>query len=366
MKKIIIAFCIFAFAVGCSSSDNNETETTKGYDRTAILTNWADNLIIPAYENYQAKVTTLANAAHSFTISPDETALASLRAAWMDAYIAYQYISIYDFGKAADLYLKQSANTYPTDVAGIEANITAGTYDLNLQAQFSKKGFPAIDYLINGQGTDNETIAYFSGTNAATYLNAIASQLKTIAATVTSDWKTNYRAQYLANNGTSVTSSVNKTTNNFIKNLEKDIRTAKLGIPAGLFSNGTTYPDKVEAYYKNNISKMLLNTAIQAEVDFFNGKSFNSAATGASLKSALDGVNAIREGKNLSDVINTQFTTVVTTNNDLSDSFSQQITNNNSKMVTSYNTLQQNIIYLKVDMMQALNMTIDYVDGDGD
>ena len=35
-------------------------------------------------------------------------------------------------------------------------------------------------------------------------------------------------------------------------------------------------------------------------------------------------------------------------------------------MITAYNTLQQNVVYTKLDMMQALNITIDYVDGDGD
>jgi hypothetical protein len=144
------------------------------------------------------------------------------------------------------------------------------------------------------------------------------------------------------------------------------ITSAKLGIPAGYFSNGKTYPDKVEAYYKNNVSKTLLNISIQAEIDFFNGKAFNSSATGASLKSALTEVNAVREGQNLSDVINNQFSTILTTNNTLNDSFSTQIANDNAKMITAYTTLQQGVIYLKVDMMQALNMTIDYVDGDGD
>jgi len=366
MKKIVIAFFLIASVIGCSSSDNNETNSNQGYDRTAMLTNWADNIIIPAFENYSTKVNTLSQAATAFTTAPDDTKLAAVRTAWLEAYTAYQYVAMYDFGKAEELYLKQSANTYPTDVTGIQTNITSGSYNLNLQAQFTRQGFPAVDYLINGQGTDAETITYLSNANAAAYLNAVANQLKTIATTVTTDWKGDYRSQYVQNNGTSVTSAVNKTTNNFIKNLEKDIRTAKLGIPAGLFSNGTTYANKVEAYYKNDVSKALLNAGIQAEIDFFNGKAFNNTATGASLKNALDGVNAVRGGTKLSDVITNQFATVVTTNNMLNNSLSVQVTNDNAKMLTAYSTLQQNVIYLKVDMMQALNMTIDYVDGDGD
>ncbi len=35
-------------------------------------------------------------------------------------------------------------------------------------------------------------------------------------------------------------------------------------------------------------------------------------------------------------------------------------------MLAAYDVLQQNVVYIKLDMMQALNITIDYVDGDGD
>jgi predicted lipoprotein len=365
MKKIFSAFILIALALGCSSTDNSENNNTS-YNRDEMLINWADNIIIPAYQNYTAKVNSLSDKTTAFTQAPDATTLAELRTAWLDAYIAYQYVAMYDFGKASDLYLKQSANTFPTDVNGIQANIASGTYNLSTQAQFSKQGFPGMDYLINGLGTDTETVAYYANANATAYLNAIVNRLKTIANTVTDDWTNGYRATYVNNNGSSVTSAVNVTTNNFIRNLEKDVRSGKLGFPAGIFSNGTTFPDKVEAYYKNDVSKTLLNAGIKAEQDFFNGKAFNGSTNGASLKSALDAVNAERDGQKLSDIINNQFATINTVNSELSDSFSQQVITNNAKMVTAYNTLQQGVVYIKLDMMQALNITIDYVDGDGD
>lgn len=364
MKKILAAFIIISLAIGCSSSDNSSTTTS--YNRDEMLINWADNIIIPAFQNYTAKVNLLSDKTTAFTQAPDTNTLAELRSVWLNAYVAYQYVAMYDFGKASDLYLKQSGNTFPTDVAGIQANIASGSYNLATQAQFSRQGFPGIDYLINGLGTDAEIVAYYSNANAKTYLNAIVNRLKTIADAATNDWTNGYRATYVNNNGTSVTSSVNVTTNNFIRNLEKDVRSGKLGFPAGIFSNGTTFPDKVEAYYQNDVSKILLNAGIKAEQDFFNGRAFNGNISGASLKSALDAVDAVRDGQKLSDIINNQFTTINTTNNGLSDSFSQQVITDNAKMVTAYNTLQQNVIYIKLDMMQALNITIDYVDGDGD
>jgi trehalose utilization protein len=49
--------------------------------------------------------------------------LQAVRTSWIDAYKAYQYVALYSFGKSQEIYLKESANTYPTNIAGIEANV---------------------------------------------------------------------------------------------------------------------------------------------------------------------------------------------------------------------------------------------------
>lgn len=371
MKKILIFLSLITLVAACSSNDGGNDANGNNYDRTALLTNWADNIIIPSYINYQAKVDALVTNANAFTVTPTESNLLALRASWLEAYKAFQYVSMYTLGKAEEISLKESSNTYPTDAAGIETNISSGTYNLSLLSQFDKQGFPALDYLINGLSSNDALIIeyYTTNTNSANYkqyLTTVVNRLKTNIDAVVTDWNSNFRNSYIANNGNSVSSSVNKTTNLFVKNLEKDIRTGKLGIPAGIFSNGVKYPEKVEGYYKNDISKELLNISIKASQDFFNGKYFNSTTTGVSLKSYLEYVNAIRNGQKLSDIINNQFSAIYTTNNGLSSSFSEQINTDNSKMITAYDILQQNVIYTKLDMMQALNITIDYVDGDGD
>jgi predicted lipoprotein len=371
MKKTAILFGFIFAIIACSSNGGDDTTSGNNFDRTALLTNWADNIIIPSYTNYQTKLQALVTSTNTFVATPTETNLQSLRVSWLESYKAYQYVSMYNFGKTEEVNLNMIANTYPTDATGIETNIASGSYNLSLTTQFSKQGFPGLDYLLNGLGTTDATIVsfYSSNVNAINYkkyLTDVTTKLKANADAVVTDWNSGYRATYIANSGTSVTSAVNKTTNAFVKNMEKDIRTGKLGIPAGQFSGGIKYPEKVEGFYKKNISKELLTIALQAEQDFFNGKYFNSTTTGPSLKAYLDYVNAVRDGKKLSDIINTQFTAITTSNSALSANFSEQITTDNTKMITAYNTLQQNVIYTKLDMMQALNITIDYVDGDGD
>lgn len=371
MKKILLVLSFVAVFVACSSNDGENNTDGDNYDRTALLTNWADNIIIPSYINYQAKVQILVTSTNTFVATPTEANLQILRTSWLEAYKAYQYISMYNLGKAEEINLNMASNTYPTNAIGIESNISSGTYNLELLSQFDKQGFPALDYLVNGLGANNASIVGFYATNANAanykqYLTAVVNKLKTNADAIVISWNSSFRNSYIANNGTSVSSSVNKTTNLFVKNLEKDIRTGKLGIPAGVFSSGAKFPEKVEGYYKNDISKELLNVSIKAQQDFFNGKHFSSTTTGEGLKTYLDFLNAIRNNQKLSDIINNQFATIYTVNNALNNSFSQQVNTDNSKMIAAYDALQQNVIYTKLDMMQALNITIDYVDGDGD
>ncbi|WP_395060135.1 imelysin family protein [Flavobacterium sp.] len=371
MKKIILLFVLLILGYACSENEDNPAIPLNNYDRTALLTNWANNIIVPSYVNYQAKVQVLVTDINSFNATPSVTNLQTVRASWLESYKAYQYISMYNFGKAEEVYIKESSNTYPTNVAGIETNISSGSYNLTLLSQFDKQGFPALDYLLHGLGTNDASIVGFydtniNATNYKQYLLAVANRLKTNADAIVTDWNSSFKASYIANNGTSVTSSVNKTTNNFVKNLEKDIRTGKLGIPAGVFSSGVKFPEKVEGFYKNDISKILLNEAVKASQDFFNGKHFGSATTGEGLKSYLDFLNSVRNNQRLSDIINNQFTPIYTNNNALNNSFSTQVNTDNSKMLAAYDALQQNVIYTKLDMMQALNISIDYVDGDGD
>jgi predicted lipoprotein len=372
MKKLFILFTALITIVACSSTaDSGDTTGGSNYDRKLLLTNWADNIIIPSYINYQAKIKVVATNITAFNASPSEANLLTVRTSWLEAYKAYQYVAIYSFGKSEEISLKESANTYPTNAAGINANISAGGYNLTLLSQLDKQGFPALDYMINGLATTDASIVAFYSTNAnATnykkYLTDVVARLQANADTVLADWNAEYRATYIANSGTSVSSSVNVTTNNFVKNLEKNVRSGKLGIPAGVFSSGVKFPEKVEAYYKNDVSRELLNVAVQASKDFFNGKHFNSITTGEGLKSYLDYVKAVRSGQPLSTIINSQYAESLTANATLNASFSNQINSDNSKMLAAYDALQQNIVYIKLDMMQALNITIDYVDGDGD
>ena len=372
MKKLFYLITTVILLASCSE-DSSTSEVISGdnYSRTELLTNWADNLIIPRYENYQSKVNVLSTTVSTFISTPNEINLEAVRASWIEVYKAYQYVGFFNIGKAEEINLNSTVNIYPTNTTGIESNISSGTYNFALLSQYDKQGLPAIDYMLNGLATNDNEIIDFYVTNAnATkykqYLTDLTNQLKVNVDVVVTDWNSSYRNTFINSTGNSASSSTNKIVNNFVKYFEKDIRSGKVGIPSGVFSDGALFPEKVEAYYKNDISKMLLNEAVKATQDFFNGKHFNSTTQGESLKSYLDFLGAVRNGQNLSTIINSQFNTINSQNATLNDSFSTQVNSNNTALLSSFDTMQQNVVYFKLDMMQALNITVDYVDADGD
>lgn len=367
MKKIICLISLSIIVFACSSNDDGNT-SNDSFNRTALLTNLADNIIIPSYVNYQTKVNAFQAANTSFTTTPNIANLATLKTAWYEAFKAYQTIALYEIGKAEELSIKSYSNIYPTDAVGIQANIAAGNFNLNLLSQNARQGYAAMDYLLYGIGnSENEVVAYYSSNeNAKQYLNAVILRLKTDIDTIVSDWQNNYRNQFVANNNTTATGSLSKIANSFVKSFEKDTRAAKVGIPAGKFSNGVLFANKTEAFYKNDCAKELLTIATQTSKDFFNGKHFGSSTNGESLKSYLDFLNTERNGQPLSLIINNQFNTALTSIGQLNASLSQQVASDNNKMLTVFDDLQQNVVYLKLDMFQAINITVDYIDADGD
>ena len=62
----------------------------------------------------------------------------------------------------------------------------------------------------------------------------------------------------------------------------------------------------------------------------------------------------------------TQFENAFNQLSQLDDNFVTQIEFNNTDMLLTYDAIQLLVVYFKVDMLQALGVSVDYVDADGD
>lgn len=376
MKRIIGFFIVLTLGWACSSDSDAEGTVVVdpvdevSFERSAMLINWADNIIIPSYEAFSTNLDLLIDSFDAFKENPNEDNLVKFRSSWISAYSSWQHVAMFEIGPAETVGFQLNMNIYPTNTDNIDEFITTGTYDLSLSSNRSSKGFPALDYLLNGLGeNDAEILAFYNnGTNNTvfTYTEDVLLDMESLIGTVLSDWKEGYRDTFVANDGASSTSSVDRMVNDYIFYYEKYLRAGKMGIPLGVFS-GSTLPQNVEAYYDGTISADLFLEGLSAVQDFFNGKHFNSETEGESLASYLDALNTVKDGEDLSALINGQFNTARDMVQDLA-SFREEIENNNppTAMFLAYDEVQKAVPMLKVDMVSAMSISIDFVDADGD
>ena len=351
-------------------STNDDTESVEGFSKNAMLTNWADNIIIPSFQALVNKLDSLSLRADAFSETPNEENLIFLRQSWEDAYMAWQTVDMFDIGKAEEITFRNYMNVYPLNAQAMKATLLAGDYDLTSINRQDEQGFSALDYLLFGLAdSDIEILAYYTdvsdGAKYKTFLTDVVDRMQSLTITVLADWKDSYRDEFIERDGSSATASVNSMVNDYIYYYEKFLRAGKVGIPAGIFSN-TPLSDRVEARYKANFSKKLLSKALHSSQDFFNGVHFEKEDAGLSLKGWINHIEETNNTNNLDSLINNQFELIYLQLDNMSDNFATQVENDNLVMLQTYDIIQKNVILLKVEMLQFLDITVDYVDADGD
>lgn len=351
MRITSLAFLVLLFISACTTNkgDDDGPEPV-AFDRQAMLANWADNLIAPAYQELETALISLDLAAQVYEETPHSTSRAQLEDRFASAYLSWQQASPFNLGKAEELRLRGQLNTYPTDKELIEENVNnVNVINLELPSMASAQGMPALDYLLFDLSEDilNDNLAYRS------YLKQLTSRMVSLTQIVRDDLLLN-RDAYVLNDGNSATASIDRTVNDYIFYFEKFLRAGKVGIPAGVFSDDPL-ADRVESLYAGQ-SKTLFFAGLNGSEQFFN----------SGLNDYLDALGVERSGELLSQQINDQFAAIKAAATSLNDNFSTQVENDNTAMLQLYDELQKQVVFLKVDMLQALSINVDYVDADGD
>ncbi|XMO86897.1 imelysin family protein [Algibacter sp. AS12] len=363
IKKLFLATVVLALVVACSSSSSDDSPTvTDNFNRGALLTNLADNIIIPAFQDLSLKLETLKTDKDAFIADANQTNLDELRASWLEAYKVWQHVEMFNIGKAEELLYGFQMNIYPVSTTDVETNISNGSYDLTHANNNDAVGFPAVDYMLNGvAGNDADILAKYEDEKYKTYLSDLVNQMESLTNTVLTDWTSTYRSTFISQTSNTTTSAVNKFVNDFIFYFEKGLRANKFGIPAGVFSTDPL-AEKVEAFYNQEVSKTLALEALLATQNTFNGTYYSSSVKGESFSSYLNELDR----SDLAALINTRFDNAREKINLLDNNFYSQVTTDNTKMTEAYDALQLAVVSLKVDMLQAFNINVDYVDADGD
>tara|TARA_B100001093_G_scaffold509229_1_gene572880 strand:- start:126 stop:1313 length:1188 start_codon:yes stop_codon:yes gene_type:complete len=394
IKKIVfLSFISFSIITSCSSDDDSITapsvegctdEDALNYNENAtvddgtcqysvpadpttaqlkaeMLTNWADNFIIPNYHNFSDKLTELESSVITFNNFPSIETLEIVRISWLEAYKSWQHIEMFNIGPAEQTFYHLKMNIYPTSTENIQSFLNLGDFsNLDNAPYYSAQGLPAMDYLLFGIAENDTSLVnlYNSNSKYSNYLTEITNRMVSNTNYIINEW-VDYRAEFIASVENTATSSVNKMCNDFIYYYEKGFRANKFGIPVGVFSAGNIFPDKVEAYYSENVSRTLALEAIDAIDSFFKGNDESSLMDFISY-SATEGMIS------LSDEIIEQFSLARLSIEGLDSNFANQLNNEFLAMATTYDIIQAGTVLLKTDMLSVLQIATDYVDADGD
>jgi hypothetical protein len=369
MKKYFL-FTIILFVSCSDDKDLPENDSVdESYSRITMMQNLTDNIIIPSLENLDLKLKVFNTTLSLFNSDTSLDNLSALRSDFLEAYKAWQYVEMFNIGKAEEIYYNLKSNVFPVNVARVTTNINNPSLDLDDCSDTnpnncSTQGFPALDYLLHGIANNDDSILLEyknENSNYKGYLNTVTQKLISNTSIVLDDLKLN-RDNFVSSTDNTMTSNLNMLINDFVYYYEKGLRTNKFGIPAGVWT--FKLPQNVESYYAQNISKELSLEALSACKKFFMGTKFGSESdNGESFKSYIDYLDT---EKSLSSLILDSFDNSTTEIIGLSDSFSNQVNNDNIKMLETFDALQVTVRYLKTDMLSLMGVDVDYVDADGD
>jgi len=366
LTPLLWLFVLSGLMITSCKEDDNPTgggdPCSSTFDQAAMFVNLADNIIVPAYIDFQSKVNELSSSIAVFNSSPTGTSLTRMQEDLSAAYLSWQAIALYEFGPAQEVFLRNSVNNFPLNITETEANITAGTYDFDTPDRFDK-GLPALDYLLFGLGENTTEIfeKYTTDPRAAQYrqyLGDLIADIETRINHTVDGWNNGYRNTFVANTGTAAGTALSLIVNNWNENYEL-IKREKLGVPSGVVTLGFTNPENVEAFHSGQ-SLELIVAALEATQQLYLG------GTGAGLDDYLDNINAQKDGQSLNNLIKGLFISSISKVKVLNGRLSDLVDTDNAAVVDAYNEVTRQLVNIKTDLPSVLCVSITYIDNPSD
>jgi predicted lipoprotein len=364
-KVAFFTLALSLFGLAFTGCKKEEADEHVDFDRTELLRNYGENLILPTISQLNGSVQQLNNALMTFTAEPTTQNLDAAKSAWRSAYLDFMSVNSFNFGPGGEQGLNKSiaeeAGTWPANTPLIEANISVGNNALN-DFNRDNRGFHAIDYLLFAED-ETSTLAAFANLNRRAYLLAVSARLTQQITTLNNAWNSGYLSDFISNKGTDVGSSTSLLYNEFVKSFEA-LKNFKIALPLGLRAGQTqAEPHLVEARYSAQ-SIHAFRAHYASIIDLWHGRTADGN-DGIGWREYLDSVEG---GKDLIAATEDQIALIDEALMAISDSPSleEQITSNFDALNNLHTRLQQHTRYFKSDMSSILGITITFSSGDGD
>ncbi len=164
------AVCLSTIALGGCSSDSLSTNPNSSDNsdndemEIAVVTDFADNVVIPTYQQLELKAKALTKAVNTFISNPTAETLQAAQQAWIQTRYPWEQSEAFAFGPADSLGYDGDLDDWPvneTDVAAILQDKATLNEEAVKNLQTTEKGFHTIELLLFGDD-NNKTAANFT------------------------------------------------------------------------------------------------------------------------------------------------------------------------------------------------------------
>lgn len=188
LSAFLLCGVMFALS-SCGDNDNNNPAGGNdgyGYDFTATIATYIDDVVIPTYTLMKNDVKALYDAVVAYDNDPSTDKLNAVCDAWRAARIPWEQSEGFLFGPAALLGLDPSLDSWPLDKGSID-RIISGSEEINPERITADNlhGFHAIEYLIFDGGNPKTSAL---GEREQAYLLAAAEILRTDTYLLWANW----------------------------------------------------------------------------------------------------------------------------------------------------------------------------------
>lgn len=363
--RLIITLLVGSWLFNACTPDESNTENNgSSFDRKEMLTNYANNLIIPAFQDAEIAMRQMRTAVQTFCSNPTSSTLAEARAAYEQAGIAWQYVNGYNFGPAGEMGLRKTLNeeigTFPVTTSKIEDYIANGDTSFN-NFDRDSRGLYAIDYLLFEQ-SEPQLVAKFSDQNRKNYLMRCVNHAYAALFAVQSQWST-FRNDFISNTGTDIGSSTSIFYNEFLKSFE-GLKNFKFGVPLGLRpGQNAPLPGNVEAFH-SGLGAQFAKEHWKACKLIWEGQS-KSGANGIGLReyaqSVVGGEALVNSTLMQQSAIDAAFAQLPNT-----PKLSELIQSQFATVETVHTEMQKHTRFYKSDLSSLIGVSVTFSSGDGD
>ncbi len=365
---LILSLCTL---LNCGSSETDGDGTDGGdpasFDRATLLQN-TSALMFNAYTVFQAEADVLQTRVEVLATQPNEDLLITARRQWIRTAQAWQRVHAFHIGPVKSQNLDLQIGTWPVrsntiDTVLLDTSTLTPAYMAQLDVR--AKGLATLEYILFERPASASALIRLTEDRLAArrrnYLRALVADLKVNADTIVNLWKVDGGGfvDELGNaeSGTttypSFQSALSVLINEFVFTIEV-VRHDKVGIPLGVTSVGQAEPELVEAFFSGTSLELISSNMDGLEAIYFGRDG------GVDRLGLHEYVAFLSPG--LEATVASRFAAVRSALGAFDRSLQDAVLSRPALVEDLYNALQDLVQVTRVEMSNALSVTISFKD----